>query len=145
MLLVLLPFILIQSAGYSATQAGTALLPFAVVLALTSPAMGGIAGRVGARLPLTIGPLVVAGGFLLMLRVGREADYWLAVSPAILVISLGMAGAVAPLTTAVLGSVDARHTGSASGFLERYCTNRRPAWNSAPGRRGGVQLVPTLS
>ena len=88
--------------------------------------MGRIAGRIGARLPLTIGPLVVAAGFLLALRFGQGADYWTDVLPAILVISLGMAGAVAPLTTAVLGAVDALHTGSASGF------------NSAIARAGGL-------
>jgi len=75
---------------------------------------------------LTIGPLVVAAGFLLALRIHSNTDYWRDVLPAILVISFGMAGAVAPLTNAVLGAVDARHTGSASGF------------NSAIARTGGL-------
>jgi predicted MFS family arabinose efflux permease len=125
-LIVLIPYLLIQASGYSGTQAGSALVPFAVVLALGSPLMGKIAGRVGPRLPLTIGPLVVAAGFLLALRIGSETDYWRDVLPAILVMSLGMVGAVAPLTNAVLGAVDARHTGSASGF------------NSALARTGGL-------
>lgn len=125
-LLVLLPYLLIKAGGYSATQAGSALVPFAIVLALASPIMGKLAGRIGSRLPLTIGPLVVAAGFLLALRLGAHANYWTQVLPAILVISLGMAGAVAPLTNAVLGAVDARHTGSASGF------------NSAIARAGGL-------
>ena len=125
-LIVLLPYVLIQVGGYTATRAGSALVPWAVVLALASPMMGRIAGRIGARLPLTIGPAVVAAGFLLALRFGKGADYWTDVLPAILVISVGMAGAVAPLTNAVLGAVDARHTGSASGF------------NSALARAGGL-------
>ncbi len=125
-LLVLVPYVLIEGAGYSGTAAGAALLPFPVVLASTSRLMGGIAGRAGSRLPLSIGPAIVAAGFVLLLRVGEGADYWREVLPAILVISLGMAGAVAPLTTAVLASVDARHTGSASGL------------NSAVARAGGL-------
>jgi predicted MFS family arabinose efflux permease len=125
-LLVLVPYVLIQASGYSGTQAGSALVPAAIVLALGSPLMGKLAGRMGARLPLTIGPIVVAAGFLFLLRVGAQTNYWTQVLPAILLISLGMAGAVAPLTNAVLGAVDARHTGSASGF------------NSAIARTGGL-------
>jgi EmrB/QacA subfamily drug resistance transporter len=125
-LVVLIPYVLIQSAGYSGIQAGSALVPLALILALLSPVMGSIAGRIGARAPLTIGPLVVTGGFLLTLRIGPQADYWFDVLPAIVVISVGMACAVAPLTNAVLGAVDNRHTGAASGF------------NSAIARAGGL-------
>jgi EmrB/QacA subfamily drug resistance transporter len=125
-LLVLMPYLLIQASGYSGAQAGSALVPAALILALASPLMGQLAGRMGPRLPLTVGPLVVGAGFLLALRIGAQAHYWTQVLPAILVISLGMAGAVAPLTNAVLGAVDARHTGSASGF------------NSAMARAGGL-------
>ena len=125
-LMVLVPYFLIQASGYSGVQAGSALVPAAVILALASPVMGQLAGRMGPRLPLTVGPLVVAAGFLLLWRVGAQANYWTALFPAVVVISTGMAGAVAPLTTAVLGAVDARHTGSASGF------------NSAVARAGGL-------
>lgn len=131
-LIVLLPFVLIEAHGYSGTAAGAALLPLPLVIALTSPFMGGIAGRVGARLPLSIGPLVVGLGFLLALRIDASAGYWSGVLPAILVIALGLSGAVAPLTTAVLGSVDERHTGSASGF------------NSAVARTGGLVATALL-
>jgi EmrB/QacA subfamily drug resistance transporter len=125
-LLILLPYVLIRSVGYSATVAGAALLPFPLAMALASPGMGALAGRVGARAPLTIGSLVVAVGLLLTLRIGRADGYWLDVAPAMLVISIGMSAVAAPLTTAVLASVDARHTGSASGF------------NSALARAGGL-------
>jgi EmrB/QacA subfamily drug resistance transporter len=131
-LLVLVPYVLIQADGYSGAQAGAALVPFAAVLALASPLMGAVAGRIGSRAPLTIGPLVAAGGFLLALRVGANADYWTSVFPAILVIAIGMAGAVAPLTTAVLASVDIRHSGSASGL------------NSAVARTGGMVATALL-
>lgn len=115
-LMVLVPYVLISAGGYTSTQAGATLLPFAVILATTSPLMGAFAGRVGSRIPLTIGPLIVALGFVLLLRVTAQASYWFVVFPAILVMSIGMAGAVAPLTTAVLSSVDRAHTGSASGL-----------------------------
>jgi EmrB/QacA subfamily drug resistance transporter len=125
-LLVLVPFVLIQAGRYSGAQAGAALVPLAMVLALASPLMGAVAGRIGPRAPLTVGPLVVAGGFLLALRIQANADYWTTVFPSVLLIAIGMAGAVAPLTTAVLASVDKQHVGSASGL------------NSAVARTGGM-------
>jgi EmrB/QacA subfamily drug resistance transporter len=123
--LVLVPYLLIVGHGYSGTAAGAALLPFPLVIAAVSPVIGQLAGKIGSRWPLTLGPLGVAAGFALMVRVpgGR---YWTELFPAVLVMAIGMAGAVAPLTTAVLSSVDARHTGSASGF------------NSAVSRAGGL-------
>ena len=131
-LLVLIPYVLIQAAGYSAAAAGAALLPFALVLALASPAIGKLAGKVGARLPLSVGPLVAAGGFLLALRIGPNADYWNAIFRAFVVIAIGMAGAGAPLTAAVLASVDNQHVGSASGL------------NSAVARIGGMVAIALL-
>ncbi|HYK78190.1 MAG TPA: MFS transporter, partial [Micropepsaceae bacterium] len=131
-LLVLLPYVLITLAHYSATAAGAALLPFPLVIALASPVMGGLAARIGPRWPLTIGPLLVAAGFALMLRIDSNGDYWTVILPAVLVMAIGMAGAVAPLTTTVLGSVDTAHTGSASGF------------NSAVARLGGLLATALL-
>lgn len=131
-LLVMVPYVLIEGAHYSATAAGAALLPFPVVVALASPLMGGIAGRIGSRIPLTVGPLVVGAGFLLLLLLAPSSSYWTGELPAIFTISLGMAIAVAPLTTAVLSSVDARHTGSASGL------------NSAVSRAGGLVATALL-
>lgn len=125
-LLILIPYVLIEAAGYSGTAAGAALLPLPLVLSIVSPSMGALAGRIGPRLPLAIGATVVAAGFVLALRIGPDARYWTDVLPMILVIAAGLSGAVAPLTTAVLGSVDARHSGSASGL------------NSAVARTGGL-------
>lgn len=124
-LMLLVPFVLIQSLGYSAQQAGAALLPFPIVLAIGSPLMGRVAASHGSRLPLSIGSLIVAGGFLLALRISA-GSYAATVLPALLVIALGMACVAAPLTTAVLSSVDESHTGIASGF------------NSAVARGGGL-------
>ncbi|MES2033848.1 MAG: MFS transporter [Pseudomonadota bacterium] len=131
-LLTLVPYVLMVAAGYSGTAAGAALLPFPLVLAVASPIMGGLAGKIGSRLPLSIGPVIVAVGFLLTLRINEHAGYWTEVLPAILVIAIGMAGAVAPLTNAVLTSVDSKHTGSASGL------------NSAVARTGGLVATALL-
>lgn len=125
-LFVLVPFVLITSGGYTATEAGAALLPLPLVIALASPVAGAFAGRVGPRWPLIAGPLIVALGFLLAIRIGAAQSYWRDVLPAMIVIALGMACAVAPLTTAVLMSVDEHHVGAASGL------------NSAVARTGGL-------
>lgn len=128
-LFVLVPYVLIQAGGYTATQAGAALLPLPLVIAVASPGAGALAARVGPRWPLIAGPVIVAAGFLLLVRIGSYPSYWLGVFPAMAVIALGMAGAVAPLTTAVLMSVDSRHTGAASGL------------NSAVARTGGLVVT----
>ena len=125
-LLVLLPFVLIRSGGYAPLDAGFALLPFPIVIGAGSRLMGMLTARAGPRLPLSVGPLVTAIGFALLVRVDPQGSYWTSVFPGMVVIALGMAGAVAPLTTAVLSSVDATHTGTASGF------------NSAISRTGGL-------
>lgn len=129
---VLIPYALMTAGGYSSTAAGAALLPLPIILSLVSPLAGALAGRIGSRLPLAIGPVVVGLGFLLMTRIENADSYWSGVFPAIIVIALGLTGAVAPLTTAVLSSVDARHSGSASGF------------NSAISRTGGLVATALL-
>ena len=125
-LLVMLPYLLIVAGGYSPLQAGMALLPLPAVLGVASRLMGMTTERIGPRWPLTLGPLVTGVGFALLVRVDPQGGYWTSVLPGLVVISLGMAGAVAPLTTAVLSAVDRRHTGTASGF------------NSAIARTGGM-------
>jgi EmrB/QacA subfamily drug resistance transporter len=131
-LFVLVPYVLIKAAGYSGVAAGATLLPLPIVLGVTSPFMGALAARIGPRLPLAVGPLIVAAGFLLAFRIHAPADFLTQVLPAILIIAIGMSGAVAPLTTAVLTSVDERHTGSASGL------------NSAVARTGGLVATALL-
>jgi EmrB/QacA subfamily drug resistance transporter len=131
-LFVLVPYVLITAGGYSSTAAGAALLPLPLVISVLSPLTGGLSGRIGPRLPLAIGSLVAACGFLLALRIDDTTSYWMAVLPAISLIALGVSAAVAPLTTAVLSSVDARHTGSASGL------------NSAVARTGGLVATALL-
>lgn len=124
--LVLLPYLLIQSGSYTALQAGFALLPFPLAMGLISRTTGHFAEKLGPRWPLTVGPLVTAIGFALMTRIEPAASYWTSVFPAMLVMALGMSATAAPLTTAVLASVDDRHSGTASGF------------NSAIARTGGL-------
>lgn len=131
-LLVLLPYRLMESAGYSATAAGAALLPFPAVVALVSPWTGRLAARIGSRFLLSAGPWVTAAGFLLATRIGGPGGYLTTVLPAVLTISAGMACAAAPLTTAVLASVDGGHTGVASGL------------NSAVARTGGLVATALL-
>lgn len=124
--LLLLPYVLIQAGGYSALGAGVALLPLPLGIGMGSRLAGQLTARIGPRLPLAIGPLIVAAGFALLLLVQPGADYWRSVFPGVTLIALGMSCVAAPLTTAVLASVDERHTGTASGF------------NSAIARTGGL-------
>ena len=111
----LLPFLLIQAHGFSATAAGAVYLPFTLVLAVLSRWSGGLVDRFGARRPLIIGPLIAAVGFALLAVVSGEQAYWVYLGPMI-VLGFGMAITVAPLTTTVINSVKERETGVASGI-----------------------------
>ena len=118
--------------GYSALEAGGALLPVTVVMVLLSARVGALAQRIGPRLPMSIGPLVVGAGLLLLARVDA-GDAWLgSVLPAALVFGLGLATTVAPLTSAVLAAADDRHVGAASGV------------NNAVARLAGLLAVAVL-
>ncbi|MFJ4321946.1 MFS transporter [Streptomyces tricolor] len=119
-------------AGYSPPAAGTALLPTTALMLLFSAGSGALADRTGPRLPLTVGPLLCAAAMLLMLRVGRDADYLTDVLPALLVMGAGMVTLVAPLTAAVLASVDTARAGLASGI------------NNAAARAAGLVAVAAL-
>jgi EmrB/QacA subfamily drug resistance transporter len=112
------PLNLIQIQGYNPALAGLANLPFSIVLAILSPMMGRMADRVGTRLLLTVGPSVVALGFILLALPGITSGpvaYWWTYFPGILVIGVGMGITVAPLTTAVMSSAPTEHSGLASG------------------------------
>ncbi|MDN4616305.1 DHA2 family efflux MFS transporter permease subunit [Leifsonia sp. F6_8S_P_1B] len=103
-----------QGAGYSATLAGFAMVPSSVLLIALSAMFGRLSGRIGPRLLMTAGPLVAAGGFALMLRIGTHADYVTEVLPAVALFGLGMSITVAPLTATILGAVDSARSGIAS-------------------------------
>lgn len=103
------------SLGYSALEAGSALVPFTVIMLLLSPLAGQLGQRLGARLPLTIGPFVAAVGTFMLSEVAPGDDYTTDVLPGIVVLGLGMAITVAPLTAAVLASVGDALAGVASG------------------------------
>jgi predicted MFS family arabinose efflux permease len=115
-MLVLLPYVLIDSGGWSAAAAGAALLPLPLALGLGSRAAGRLAERTGPRLLLTVGPCLVAAGFALFLRIGTGSIAYAGdVLPALALLACGLTLSVAPLTAAVMGAVDAAHVGSASG------------------------------
>jgi len=124
--MLLIPYVLITSGGYSPVQAGLAMLPLPVLMTSLSPIMGSLAARIGPRIPLTIGPIVVAAGMVLSFLATADGRYWTGIFPMIIVLASGMTIAVAPLTASVLGSVEERHVAMASGF------------NSAVARTGGL-------
>jgi predicted MFS family arabinose efflux permease len=123
------PFNLIQVRGYSSTAAGAAMLPMILLMFGLSRWAGGLVGQYGARLPLTIGPVIAGAGFVWFAIPGAGGSYWTTFFPAVMLLGLGMTVTVAPLTTAVMGAVDERHSGPASGI------------NNAVSRAGGVTAI----
>ena len=111
-----LPFNLILVQEYSATEAGAALLPAILILFALSRWTGALIGRYGAKLPLTIGPSIVAIAFLLFALPSSDGSYWTTFFPAAVVLGIGMAITVPPLTTAVMGAVPQQQAGTASGI-----------------------------
>ena len=104
-----------QVAGYTPLEAGLALLPITLVMFALSRRAGALADRIGPRLFMSAGPALAGLGLLLLTRVTAHPDYVTTILPAVLVFALGLAGTVAPLTAAVLGSVEPGHSGLASG------------------------------
>ena len=101
--------------GYSPVEAGAATLPITIVLLLFSSRVGGLVPRLGGRLLLTVGSVVMAWGLLLLGRIGAGSHYLTGVLPGVLVFAAGLVLVVAPVTTTVLGDVGTEHSGAASG------------------------------
>lgn len=122
-----------QGAGLPATLAGLASIPTTILMILLSSRMGALAGKWGPRLFMTVGPLVMGVGVLLLLSVQEDFDYWTQMLPGMIVFGLGLAATVSPLTTAILGAVDTSRSGIAS------------AVNNAVSRVAGLLVIAMLA
>ena len=125
-----------QVLRFSPVAAGGALFPVTVIMLLLSARAGQLAQRIGPRLPMTMGPLIVSAGLLLMLRISPGGHYVSDVLPAVVVFGFGLSLTVAPLTSTVLAAADESHAGVASGV------------NNAVARVAGllgVAVVPALA
>ncbi|MCR2794271.1 MFS transporter [Microbacterium sp. zg.Y625] len=122
-----------QGAGLSATLAGLATIPTTVLLVVLSSPIGALAGRLGPRLFMTVGPLLMAAGSLLLLTVSADFDYWWQVLPSMIVFGLGLAVTVSPLTAAILGAIEPARSGIAS------------AVNNAVSRVAGLIVIAMLA
>jgi EmrB/QacA subfamily drug resistance transporter len=120
------------SLGYSPIEAGAASLPVTLLMLALSSRSGALAQRIGPRIPLTVGPLVIAAGLLLLTRIEPGDGYVSSVLPAVIVFGAGLTVVVAPVTATVLAAADARHSGIASGI------------NNAVARVAGLLAVAIL-
>lgn len=121
-----------QGAGLPATLAGLASLPVSIIMTVGSSWAGSLAGRIGPRVPMTVGPLIMAGASVLMLLVADPFDYWTQLLPGILLFGVGLTVTVSPLTAAILGAIDPARSGIAS------------AVNNAVARIAGLLAVAML-
>jgi EmrB/QacA subfamily drug resistance transporter len=121
-----------ETLGYSALLAGTSLLPITACMLVLSPRVGQLSQRIGPRLPMTVGPLVVAIGAILLSRIAPGQSYAAVVLPGAVVFGIGLSITVAPLTSTVLAAVPDEHVGTASGI------------NNAVSRVAGLVAVAAL-
>ncbi len=121
-----------QGAGLPATLAGLASLPISILMTIGSSWAGALAGRIGPRIPMTVGPLLMAGASVLMLAVREPFDYWTQLLPGILLFGVGLTVTVSPLTAAILGAIEPARSGIAS------------AVNNAVARIAGLLAVAML-
>ena len=129
----LLTIFIQQIGGFSAVAAGFALLPITLVMFTLSRFFGSLAGKYGPRLFMGTGPLIMAAGFALLLRMDSSINYWVDILPGITIFGIGLAVTVAPLTSAILGSIDLRHSGIGSAI------------NNAVSRIAGLIAVAILA
>jgi EmrB/QacA subfamily drug resistance transporter len=127
-----LPFDLINVQGYAPAAAGAALLPFVAIVFTLSRYSGGLVARMGPRVPLTLGAMLAGVGFTIFAFAGVGRSYWVTFFPGAVVLGLGGAAFVAPLTTTVMAAVDATHAGVASGI------------NNAVSRAAGLVAIAAL-
>ncbi|MGC2129058.1 MAG: MFS transporter, partial [Candidatus Aquilonibacter sp.] len=128
-----LPFVMIQAHGYSALQAALGMLPFGISIIVLARFAPGFAKRFGVRNVLTVGPAIVALGFVLLAVLESLPSYWMGFFPGLFIAGLGMGITVAPLTTSVINAADPRHVGIASGI------------NNAVSRVAGLLAVAALT
>lgn len=128
-------FVVLQlqvSSGFTAFRAGLSGLPITVAMLLLSPRFASLAARTGPRLPMTVGPLLCAGGVLLLVPIGAGTSYWTGVLPGMAVFAVGLSSLVSPLTAAVLAAAPDAFAGAASGV------------NNAVARAGSLVAVAAL-
>jgi EmrB/QacA subfamily drug resistance transporter len=122
-----------QGAGLPATLAGLASLPITIIMILFSSRVGGLSGRFGPRIFMTIGPIIMGLSTLLLLLVSKDFNYWWQVLPALVLFGIGLTITVSPLTSAILGSIDTERSGIAS------------AVNNAVARVAGLIVIAMIA
>jgi predicted MFS family arabinose efflux permease len=130
--LFFLPFLLMRVHGYTATQAGSAMLPFSILIGLGSRWTGGLSDRMGPRPPLVFGALLAASGYAVLAMTGHLSNFWTGYLPGLVLLGAGMTVAIPPLTTTVFSSSPEDMSGTASGI------------NNAAARGGGLVAVAAI-